>query len=104
MFALPNIYLIPFLVNQVYALERRVVGYLCSFAIGKGFRLSSALTRSISSGDQEQQYRQRPWPLMPGEEKFHSDANDAARALLLGHHNHRQEQVGSHGILRLRRR
>jgi hypothetical protein len=76
-----------------------VVGYICSFAIGKGFRLSSALTRR-ELGDRGQQHRQ----LTSGEDQHNSDANDAARALLLGQHYYqRQEQVRHHDIYRLRR-
>ena len=81
----------------VYALERRVVGYLCSFAVGRGFKLSSTLTRSIEGGDRHH------WSAITSDEKYHPDANDAARALLLGQH-HRQEQVGIHRMHRLRQR
>ncbi|UZJ54514.1 hypothetical protein CBS101457_003834 [Exobasidium rhododendri] len=84
---------IPF-ASVVYALERRVVGYLCSFAIGRGFRLSSALTRSIAGPSSDQQHRQA-WPLMTGDEKYDPNAaHDAARALLLGQSN-RSEQLHS---------
>lgn len=77
-------------------MERRVVGYLCSFAVGRGFRLSSALTRSIEAGDQRQ------WSSI-ADEKYRPDVNEAARALLLGHRD-RQEQVGVTHIVRLRHR
>lgn len=81
----------------VYALERRVVGYLCSFAIGRGLRLSAALSRSITGADSQQRH---PHPSWLGDEKNNRDASDAARALLLGQQQ-RQEQVGI--IHRLRR-
>ena len=67
------------------------MGYLCSFAIGKGFRLSAALTRTLTGGHGGQQHQQRAWPLMVGDDKYDTDASDAARALLLG--QQRQEQV-----------
>ncbi|PWN43498.1 hypothetical protein IE81DRAFT_288630 [Ceraceosorus guamensis] len=40
---------IPF-VGLFYAIERRVVGYLCSWAIGKGVRLSDSITKALLLG------------------------------------------------------
>lgn len=79
---------VPF-ASLVYALERRVVGYICSFAVGRGFRLSNALARhAIGPAAEKQPSR---WSLDQGEHS-ERDANEAAHALLLGYHRHEKMQ------------
>jgi hypothetical protein len=87
---------VPF-ASLIYAIERRVVGYICSFAIGRGFRLSKALTHhaigSSSSTDLPSlRNRSSRWSI-GGDYKDGQDneANEAAR-LLLGYHRHEKMQ------------
>ncbi|CAO1630247.1 unnamed protein product [Sympodiomycopsis kandeliae] len=69
---------IPF-ASLIYALERRVVGYIASWAVGKGFSLSSALhPRAIKGPVQDTDVA-----LFDRKEQYH-DGVEAAHALL-GH-------------------
>lgn len=75
---------VPF-ASLLYALERRIVGYICSFAIGRGFRLSNALARhAIGPAAEKQPSR---WQI-----EHQDNANEAAHALLLGYHRHEKMQ------------
>lgn len=75
---------VPF-ASLLYAIERRIVGYICSFAIGRGFRLSNALARhAIGPAAEKQPSR---WQL-----EHQDSANEAAHALLLGYHRHEKMQ------------
>lgn len=68
---------IPF-ASLIYALERRVVGYIASWAVGKGFSLSSALhPRAISGPVQDTDVA-----LLDRKERVAGAADDAAHALL----------------------
>lgn len=92
---------IPF-ASLIYALERRIVGHICSFAVGRGFRLSSALARHAigphSHEDDDHHHQRGQWRAIEGghggpgsEYSIHRpDANEAAHALLLGYNRHSQ--------------
>ncbi|PWN54273.1 hypothetical protein IE53DRAFT_308200, partial [Violaceomyces palustris] len=75
---------IPF-ASLIYAIERRVVGFFVSWAIGKGFRLSNALLRKAISGPSSTGTNT---PYLYQRQNGDPDAQDAAMALL--------ERSGSH--------
>lgn len=79
---------IPF-ASLIYSLERRIVGHICSFAVGRGFSISNALARHAIGSSQ-----QHGWPAIENSSSelhaYRPDANEAAHALLLGYNRHNQ--------------
>jgi hypothetical protein len=80
---------IPF-IGLLYAIERRVVGFLVSWAVSKGVRLSESITSTGRIGPPRPASEPgTPWALTEKGEQHRSGANEAARALLLGGHHQR---------------